>query len=81
MPDDLPETPCVTAAAAQLLGGGSVGKPIMIRVDGTLLPLNDEILKPQDTKELLFSILKEEQKEKLIKTERFRLPPSSVPSA
>ena len=45
----------------------SVGKPIMIRVDGTLLPLNDEILKPQDTKELLFSILKEEQKEKLIK--------------
>lgn len=43
----------------------SVGRPVMIRISGTLSPLNDNILKPQDTKELLFSILNEEQKERL----------------
>ncbi len=29
----------------------SVGRPIMIRVDGTLLQLNDDILKPADIKD------------------------------
>lgn len=43
----------------------SVGKPVMIRVSGTLVPLNENVLKPMDTKELLFSILNEEQKERL----------------
>lgn len=40
----------------------SVGRPIMIRVDGTLLQLNEEVLKPQDVKEMLLPILTEKQK-------------------
>lgn len=43
----------------------SVGRPIMIRVDGTLLQLNDEILKPNDIKEAFTPILTDTQREKV----------------
>ncbi len=39
----------------------SVGRPIMIRVDGTLLQLNEEVLKPQDVREMILPILTEKQ--------------------
>ncbi len=43
----------------------SVGRPIMIRVDGTLLQLNDDILKPNDIKEAFTPILTDTQREKV----------------
>ena len=45
----------------------SVGRPIMIRVDGTLLQLNDDILKPQDTESFLMPLLNERQHEEIEK--------------
>lgn len=43
----------------------SVGRPIMIRVDGTLLQLNEDILKPSDIKEAFTPILTDNQREKV----------------
>ena len=43
----------------------SVGRPIMIRVDGTLLQLNDEVLKPNDIKDAFTPILTDAQREKI----------------
>lgn len=39
----------------------SVGRPIMIRVDGMLLQLNEDVLKPRDVKEMILPILTEKQ--------------------
>lgn len=39
----------------------SVGRPIMIRVDGSLVELNSEVLKPEDTKRYIDPILNEQQ--------------------
>ena len=43
----------------------SVGRPIMIRVDGTLLQLNDDVLKPADIKDAFTPILTDSQREKV----------------
>ncbi len=39
----------------------SVGRPIMVRVDGTLLPLTEEVLKPQDVAGYFTPLLSEKQ--------------------
>lgn len=45
----------------------SVGKPPVLRIDGVLIALNKmKVLKPVDTKELAFLILREEQKKQFI---------------
>ena len=44
----------------------SVGRPIMIRVDGVLVELDDHILAPQDVESLMMPILSDRQKEELI---------------
>ena len=41
----------------------SVAKPVMIRIDGSLMPLNDYVLMPQDTYNIFMSLLKPEQQE------------------
>jgi twitching motility protein PilT len=45
----------------------SAGKPPILRIDGRLTPLVEKpILSPQDTQELAFSLLSEEQKEQFL---------------
>ncbi len=46
----------------------SVGRPIMIRVDGTLLQLNDDVLRPQEAEALLLPLLSEAQRETIAQT-------------
>ncbi len=46
----------------------SVGRPIMIRVDGTLLQLNEEILRPELAEALLLPLLSDTQRETIAKT-------------
>ena len=46
----------------------SVGRPIMIRVDGTLLELNEEVLKPRDVEEAMLPLLNESQHETIART-------------
>lgn len=46
----------------------SVGRPIMIRVDGTLLPLNENTLKPMDTEAFLMPLLSESRHEEIAKS-------------
>ncbi|KKL53388.1 hypothetical protein LCGC14_2275940 [marine sediment metagenome] len=43
----------------------TTGVPPMLRLDGDLMPLNDIVLKPNDTKTLIYSILNEAHREKL----------------
>ena len=43
----------------------SVGKPVMIRVDGSLVELTPEVLRPSDTANYLMPILNEKQKNDL----------------
>lgn len=43
----------------------SVGRPIMIRVDGSLVELNPEVLRPEDTLTYLEPILNEQQRKEL----------------
>ncbi|MFA6272289.1 MAG: type IV pilus twitching motility protein PilT [Patescibacteria group bacterium] len=46
----------------------AVGKPPILRIDGTLAPIDDlEPITPDDAKEIVFGILSEIQKERLIK--------------
>jgi len=39
----------------------SVGRPIMIRLDGTLLPLNEDVLRPEDVAAAMLPLLNEAQ--------------------
>lgn len=43
----------------------SVGRPVMIRVDGTLLPLTEEVLKPADVESFMMPLLDDHQKQLL----------------
>lgn len=43
----------------------SVGRPVMMRIDGSLIPMNENRLMPQDTKDMLLPLLNDEQKERL----------------
>lgn len=46
----------------------SVGRPIMIRVDGTLLQLNDDVLRPDDTAAAVLPLLNDAQLNTIEKT-------------
>ncbi len=46
----------------------SVGRPIMIRVDGTLLEMNENVLRPRDVEEAMLPLLNESQHETIAKT-------------
>ncbi len=43
----------------------SVGRPVMIRVDGKLVELNEKILMPKDVEELLLPIISDKLKVQL----------------
>ncbi|NBH83424.1 type IV pilus twitching motility protein PilT [bacterium C-53] len=44
----------------------SVGRPVMIRVDGQLMPLNEDILKPADVEAYIMPLLDERKKQTLL---------------
>lgn len=46
----------------------SVGRPIMIRVDGALLEMNENVLRPRDVEEAMLPLLSESQHETITKT-------------
>jgi twitching motility protein PilT len=43
----------------------SVGYPAVVRIDGELVEVNDQIISPQDAEEIVFPILTDEKKENL----------------
>jgi twitching motility protein PilT len=51
----------------------TVGAPPMLRIDGDLVPTNHEVLTPKMTKELIYSLLNDEQKKRFETTRELDL--------
>src|SRR3989338_5739778 len=43
-----------------------VGSPVMIRIDGLLMPISSALLTPEDAESLIFELLSTEQREILV---------------